>query len=95
MAETKSTSAPKTQQVPDKIVMELGLLATRIRAVISTGICVELALQHQNGDYDREIALCVKQNIVHELYDFDELVRKIYRSLGGKPFPALTSDDED
>lgn len=94
-AKAKSTTAAKTPAVPNKIVAELGRLPMRIRDVIGTAICVELALQHENGDYDREIARCVRRNVVHALYDLDELIQKIYRGLGGEPFPGLTSDDED
>jgi len=94
MAKAKFTSATKTQAVPERIVQEIGLLATRIQTVICTAICVEFALQHQNGEYDREFAQCVKRNVVDELYRSREQAQKIYRDLGGRPFPGLTEDEE-
>lgn len=96
MAKAKSTTASSRQATPDKIANDLGNLARRIQPVIGTAICVELALEHQNGDYDRQIAHCLRHNIVHELLDFDELVRKIYLSLGGEPsLISMSDEDED
>lgn len=92
MAKTKSTTTAKTPAAADQSVRELGRLASRIQTVIGTSICVELALQHQNGDFDREIARCVRENVTHVLYDLDELAQKVYRRLGGAPFPALHAD---
>lgn len=94
MAKAKSTPAAKTRAAADQSVRELGQLASRIQTVIGTSICVELALVQQNGDFDREIARCVRENVTHALYDLDALAQKVYRRLGGQPFPALHANTD-
>lgn len=95
MATAKSTTALSTQAASEKAVRELASLGIRIQAMQGTAICVDLALQRLNGDEDREIAFCVRHNVVHELYEAHEQVRKIYLSLGGSPSAAFMSDEDD
>lgn len=84
MAKTKVAVA-KTQATLDRIESEVSLLATRMWTVECTAICVELALLHQNGEEDAEIARCVHRNIVDALSLLRKQAGEISRALGGKP----------
>lgn len=90
MAKAKSTAAAKASANPVRLGIEISLLAKRIKTVECTAICVELALLHQNGDLDEEIARCVHRNIVDELGRLREQVQTVGRALGGKPHSAAT-----
>lgn len=67
MAKAKSSAPKRMRGIPEAIELKLHSLIRRINVVESTAVCVEMALLERRSKPDREIAICVEENIANEL----------------------------
>jgi hypothetical protein len=90
MAKAKSTANAESRKVSGDILRKLDELSIGISKVRSTARCVQLALWNQPGD--RELAICVREQVSKELRRLHKQAEVIMIALGGRlPF----SDEED
>jgi hypothetical protein len=94
MAKTNVSAGRKDLANPEEIARMVYSLGHCIATVYSTGVCVALALIHQDADSDRYVATCIQRNIVTTLGQLATEIGAILTALGEKPFEKLSPQSE-
>lgn len=85
MAKAKSSAPKRMRGIPETIELKLYSLIRRIDVVESTAVCVEMALLERRSKQDREIAICVEENVANELGRISHDAAVLMAALGLRP----------
>lgn len=85
MATAKSNAPKRMRGIPEAIELKLYSLIRRIDVVESTAFCVEMALLERRSKQDREIAICVEENVANELSRISHDAAVLMAALGLRP----------
>ena len=85
MAKAKSNAPKQRRNIPEEIELKLRALIRRIDVAECTAVCVEMALLERRSKRDREIAICVEENIANELGRISHDAAVLMAALGLRP----------